>query len=113
MEGKDYVGYRRTKNKVIFHDVNKKARKIGPTCCSKACEKSSIRMCNSFSEDDRLKIFNDFWSNLNWDEKKLYVTFLVKKIPVERRRVEASVTSQRTHTFYYYLKLNNVPVSVC
>jgi hypothetical protein len=36
MEGKDYVGYRQTKNKVIFHDVNKKARKIGPTCCSKA-----------------------------------------------------------------------------
>lgn len=37
----------------------------------------------------------------------------MKKIPVERRRVEASDTSRRTHSFYYYLKLNNVPVSVC
>lgn len=58
-------------------------------------------MCNTFSENDRLQIFIDFRTNLNWDEKQMYVSFLVKKVPVERRRSDASI-SRRNHTYLYY-----------
>lgn len=113
MESKVYASYRQTINKKI-HEVIRKSRKIGPICSSKICEKSTARMCNLFSDDDRLKIFNHFWSNLNWDEKKLYVNSLVKITPVVRRRVKTSTLIHRkNYNYHYYLKLNNVPVSVC
>lgn len=51
-----------------------------------------------------LKIFTKCWG-LNWDEKRMYVSFLVKKVPVARRRSEAT-NSRRTHTYFYYLKLH-------
>jgi len=113
MEGKLYLSYRRTnEKKIIYHDVDRAAKQIGPTCNSKFCEKSSKRMCNTFSENDRLNIFTYFWTNLNWDEKQMYVSFLVKKIPVERRRSDAS-SSRRNHTYLYHLKLHGELVSVC
>jgi len=101
MEGKPYLSYRRTNEKKIYHDVDRAAKQMGPTCNSEICEKSSKRMCNTFSENDRLDIFTYFWTNLNWNEKQMYVSFLVKKVPVERRRSDAS--SSRRH--YTYLPL--------
>lgn len=113
MEGKPYLGYRRTnEKKLIYHDVDRAAKQIGPTCNSKICEKSSKRMCNTFSENDRLNILTYFWTNLNWDEKQMYVSFLVKKVPVECRRSDTS-SSRRNHTYLYHLKLHGELVSVC
>lgn len=112
MKGKGYLGYRRTPNKHIFHDVNRKARDMGPTCTNISCKKSSKRMCHRFSDEDRLNIFNYFWSTLNWDQKKMYVNMLVNKVPVKQRKTEASV-SRRTYTLFYFLKLNGDPINVC
>lgn len=67
MEGKAYLGYSRT-HKHIFHDVNKKARVMDPTCTNISCEKSSKRRCHRFSDEDRYNIFYNFWSTLNWKE---------------------------------------------
>lgn len=69
-------------------------------------------MCHRFSDEDRLNIFNNFWSTLNWDQKKKYVNMLVKKVPVKQRKTEASV-SRRTYTLFYFLKLNGDPINVC
>jgi len=52
MEGKPYLGYRRTNEKKIYHDVDRAAKQMGLTCNNKICEKFSKRMCNTFSEND-------------------------------------------------------------
>jgi len=51
MKGKGYLGYRRTPNKHIFHDVNRKTRDMGPTCTNISCKKLPKRMCHRFSDD--------------------------------------------------------------
>lgn len=42
----------------------------------------------------------------------MYVSFLVKKVPVERRRSDAS-SFRRNYTYLYYLKLHGELDSVC
>lgn len=53
MEGNAYLGYRRTNEKHILHDVNKKAKEMHSTCNSTFCKNSSISMCHRYSEDDK------------------------------------------------------------
>jgi len=60
MEDKPYLDYRRTNEKKIYHYVDRGAIQMGSTCKSKICEKSSKRMCNTFSENDRINIVTCF-----------------------------------------------------
>lgn len=111
LEGKAYLGYRRIQ-KNIFHDVLRKPRGMGSTCTNISCEKSTKIMYHKFSDQDRLNIFNYFWSTLNWDEKKMYVNMLVNKVPVKQRKTEAP-TSRRNYTFFCFLQLDGDSLNVC
>lgn len=79
MKEQSYLGYTGSKEKVISHNTNRQAKTMLPTCTKVSCQRSIKRKCNEILEDDRLRVFTDFWSNLSWPEKKIYVTSLVKK----------------------------------
>ena len=44
---------------------------IGPPCTSASCQKSTLRSCNSISEEQREWIFTKFWSMGTWDERRV------------------------------------------
>lgn len=101
MKGDPYLGYSRSRINQVLHNVDWVGKNIRPACAS---EKSQKRKCNEVAEVYRLKIFNRFWKNLNWDEKKTYVTSLIITTSVKQRTVESS---RRNSTMSYNLKIHD------
>ncbi|XP_076137473.1 uncharacterized protein LOC143120111 isoform X4 [Alosa pseudoharengus] len=97
MKGKSYTGKHRNE------ELLKEPRLIGPRCTSVACEKSSKHHCSEITEADREKIFKNFWENMTWEEKRMYVCGLVDVVPVQRRT--GSDTSRRSSTLVFFLKV--------
>lgn len=85
MTGKQYLGYRRDRSGKVFQDSYKEERKMGDACNSKICQKSTIRFCQSLDEEERRQIFDQFWSSMNWDQRKVYLSNMVEKTVVKRR----------------------------
>jgi len=110
MTGDPYLGYSRSKRNQILQNVNRLGKNIRPACNSDVCRKSQKRKCNEITEVNRLGIFNHFWKNLNWDEKKTYITSLVITNPVKQRTVESS---RRNSTMSYNLKVKDAYLCVC
>ncbi|KAG5277858.1 hypothetical protein AALO_G00092150 [Alosa alosa] len=97
MKGKSYTGKHRNE------ELLKEPRLIGPRCTSVACEKSSKHHCSEITEADRDKIFKNFWENMTWEEKRMYVCSLVDVVAVQRRT--GSDTSRRSSTLVFFLKV--------
>ena len=92
--------------------VTQKPREMGPRCPESAAHSKSSKMeCNKIAEGDREKIFKDFWENMSWDEKRMYVRCLIDVTPVQRKRgVE---DSRRSFTNFFFLKVNGIRKRVC
>lgn len=67
MKGENYLGYNRTKEGKVSHNVQRPSRK-SVHCDSEHCLKNK-RNCSSISIEDSQKLFSKFWS-LSWEEKK-------------------------------------------
>lgn len=85
MTGKQYIGYSRNKKGKVFHDRPREERTMGERCRSKVCKKSKVRFCDTVSDTQRLKIFGNFWSTMNWDQRKVYIANMVEQSKVKRR----------------------------
>lgn len=77
-----YVGWER-KGEKAKRGKKKAERVFGPACTSQACLKAIARHCQNITEDRRQTIFNTFWNTLSWDQKKIYVASLVKKVEIK------------------------------
>ncbi len=75
--GEAYGGYERTAGSKIKLNVPRSERKMGPKCDSKYCFEATNRHCNEILDADRLDIHKQFWQDMNWDQKKIYVSGLV------------------------------------
>lgn len=71
-KGEAYLGFSQNKknNFKVENNVQRKARKIGPTCSSEACKKKQKRDCASISPEQREELFRQFWKEMSWDSKK-------------------------------------------
>ncbi|XP_066498806.1 uncharacterized protein [Hoplias malabaricus] len=107
MEGKSYSG----KQKDVG-EVTRSARILGPGCTSEACKKSAKRFCHTFSEEERQRIFGNFWKNMNWEERRVFVSGLVDHTPVARKR-SVSKDSRRLSTLSYHLSVDGERRRVC
>lgn len=114
MNGQSYLGFRITQpDRKWIQDVPKSERKIGPPCSSNLCTKG-FRHCEKFQEELRLEIFNNFWNNLDWNNKKSYIRSLVENVPPKRRRLKhKGEVSRKGDSKHYYLLLNNEKFKVC
>lgn len=89
LHGKSYVGYKRSKDKVITHDCKREGRKMRERCKhtnqKDKLHENSFR-CHLISENDRKTIFKNYWKLSSWNEKRIYVKGLVGTRHVKRRR---------------------------
>lgn len=113
MRGKEYIGYSRGKDKIIKHNVIRKARVMGVCCTSKVCKKTQTRKCNLFTEESRKKIFQTFWNELNWNQRKVYVCSHVSRAETKRKTKVNEELSRRSATLRYTLSNNNEKLPVC
>ncbi|XP_032373999.1 uncharacterized protein LOC116690887 [Etheostoma spectabile] len=108
MEGKSYVSKRKKDGEV----VTKQPRAMGPRCTSNACKKASNRLCNEINEETRKKVFDEFWQQMDWAQRKLYVSQQVDRDPVERSRA-VGAQSRRSVSHRYHLMVNGKRKQVC
>lgn len=107
--GKAYQGYQMTE-KGIVHGIDRSERKLGPRCSSNYCRTSKKRNCHDVDEGKRVSLFERFWSDLGWDQKKIYVASLVD---VDDTNMKVSQDSRRSNTMQYFLKIDNKRIQVC
>lgn len=111
MLGKGYLGYTR-KNGKFKHDQQRSERKMGLTCTSAKCRKSKNRFCDKFSENVRSKIFTEFWSSMNWDQRKIFVSTNVTQRETQRK-TSVNDNSRRNFTLTYNLNNGLESLQVC
>nr|CAI5858394.1 unnamed protein product [Callosobruchus analis] len=89
MEGKQYLGYTKPKNKKMKQNQIRAARSLKPGCTSERCMRSKKRMCAN----------------------SLKMTYYLYSVCFERKT--ASDESRRAETLIYTLTLNNIKYPVC
>lgn len=111
MKGEEYLGFTRKNNK-WKHNKIRKERKIKERCDGKHCEKTKVYFCNKVTNEKRSQIFQNFWTDLTWDQKKMFVVNNVEKTEPKRRKTETKET-QKSNSFIYYLRVAGQPLRVC
>lgn len=67
----DYFGKKKC-NGVWDYKIPKKSRSLKEACNCKASQNGKTLQCKKFCEKERNEIFNYFWSELTWDQHKIY-----------------------------------------
>ncbi|KAJ8720578.1 hypothetical protein PYW08_006043 [Mythimna loreyi] len=117
MKGENYLGYRRDRKAKINEtfkvkqDVFKPARSMKPPCTSAFCKKSKLRSCDNINEEQRKHLFENFWQNMNWEQRRSFITSHVNKIP--KKITKNPESSKRTDSRTYVLTIDNVRHQVC
>lgn len=107
MKGENYIGFRKPKGqKNTFHDIPRDKRRLKPRCLCK----DPSKQCIKFTEEDRKNIFSNFWSDMSWEQRKVFVAATVKVC--DRKRPDKD-NSRRSITLKYHLILNNTHLPVC
>ncbi|CAG9833313.1 unnamed protein product [Diabrotica balteata] len=112
-KGETYDGLRKNEEGKWMIDVAKPPRQMKPFCNCKMSEKSKKIKCRNFTEEDRQHIFNQFWQNMSWAEKKVYISSLVDNMAPKDLKNRTNETSRRSNTFKCHLKKNGVRERVC
>ncbi|XP_053375677.1 uncharacterized protein LOC128547331 [Mercenaria mercenaria] len=106
MTGRSYKGLKKVDGKKKYC-VDKGERIMGERNCGNRCRKS--RKCFEVSEETRKSIFSSFWSNMDWQQKKVYAVSLVSKSEAGK----TSVGSKRKYTYRYYIRKGEEKFQVC
>lgn len=94
MLGKDYLGFTGMGN-ILKQNQPRGKRKMGPRCESAGCKRSSLRKCSEIMDDEIKQLFEMFWSELSWDQRKIYVANNVIRMN-PKRRYTSEPTSRRS-----------------
>ncbi|GLV37529.1 hypothetical protein CBL_20341 [Carabus blaptoides fortunei] len=113
MKGQSYSVVKKTKDIAKNTVIQRKQRELGPRCNSSMCLKSKEkRQCYKISEEQRQAVFKLFWSDMNWNERKIFVATLVHRVNVKQRTTQKA-SSPKNYTLKYHLKIENELVPVC
>lgn len=112
MKGDEYKGLKKNNGKWTY-DQPRNARQIKSVCNCKHSRSDSKIKCNLFTEEERLNIFKRFWQDLNWEQRKTYVTSLIDTTTPKDKKNMKNATSRRGVTLFYHLKKNGIRVRVC
>lgn len=59
--------------------------------------KSKNRHCDNFNQETRQLIFDDYWNNISWEQRKTFLSARVHSVDSKRRKVK-DVTITRIST---------------
>lgn len=88
------------------YTVPREGRTLKPRCHCKLSGKQSRINCQTFTDEDRLNIFTNFWKS-SWNEKKAIVRTLVTKFIPKDTKHRKNQTSRRKKTLQFHLKKNH------
>ena len=85
---------------------NRTKRSMKSPCVSKLCSESTERMCNQISLEERKKVFDYFWTELDWKAKQVYIANLIDI------KVHDS-DSRKKCSFIYHFEIEGKRLRVC
>ncbi|XP_030760570.1 uncharacterized protein LOC115885660 isoform X11 [Sitophilus oryzae] len=107
-KGQSYLGrIKLTDNNKWSYEKPKEPRKMKERCTCQKKEKGVMK-CATISENDRKKLFDHFWAQLTWDEKRVYINNTVILVPTQRhrhRKIENQ--SRRSQSLSYHLRVED------
>jgi len=98
LSGEEYVGYSRSKSKIVQHNVNREQKSMKSRCEHKARTKNNSRSfrCSEVSEKARQQIHGEYWALKSWGEKKAFVKALVDtRCAIRRRKWRKSAENKK------------------
>ena len=113
MRGQRYTGFKyNSESKKSTQDQLRHERKLKPRCNSNYCLKAKTRQCSEIPEEFRKKVFEEFWSKMTWDQRKVYVSSNVRKQVTKVKTTEAE-ESRRIGSFLYFIDNGQKKIQVC
>ena len=113
MSGENYTGVKKNEQGVKTYCSERIGRFFCPPNCGKKCEKSKDTKCKLLSEEDRANVFERFWKNVTWAEKRCYVTSHVDRRGVQQRTKGPGESSRRSYSYTYHLRKGGEVAQVC
>lgn len=111
MEGKPYKGMSKEGGKWGFNK-ERNGRILTESKCSKRCNRlGMVKQCYQLTENDRQTIFTNFWENMTWEQRKVYINSLVTAVDVTDKTVGEN--SRRNRSFRYCLRKDDERIPVC
>ncbi|XP_072386755.1 uncharacterized protein [Diabrotica undecimpunctata] len=111
MRGKEYKAKKKEKDGSIV-TIKRNSREMKPRCISAKClAAKEKRRCSMITKEQRRKIFDGFWSEMDWRQRKIFVCTLVNKQPTTQKRTQNK--SRRNLSLFYHLKIDNTVIPVC
>ena len=106
LQGKAYLGLKYDKENCVYKYNNvRPEKKIGPRCSSNKCKLSQVRQCNMIPEAEREGLFKRFWSEMDWGQRKVYISSLIDVCNTKQTTVAG--ISRRNFSYSYHLKTSN------
>ncbi|XP_049779219.1 uncharacterized protein LOC126176124 [Schistocerca cancellata] len=97
MRGQDYLGMQKDEFGKKRPTMSRSRREMKPRCTCKHSSLNRNRNCKDITEEQRQRIFNHFWQDMSWGERKIFVRSHVYYVPVKRRRNNSeSIKSHRS-----------------
>ena len=113
LKGRAYQGFEKLGQDANSNQTKaRSAREMKSRCVSPACAASRKRKCNEISEEQRQNLFDNFWQNMSWDEKKIHISGLVDSKPTKEKKAKSD-TSRRAYTYSYHLEVEGSRQPVC
>ena len=111
MKGLAYTGLRKVEGSWV--NIEKGPRALKPKGCVK-CGTSLVKFCSQLAEEERKDTFDTFWIYLDWEQRKVYVIYLVEIVGVKRRTINSGTSTRHvSNTGKYFLWKGNERISVC
>lgn len=112
MKGLEYKGMVKDEAGKWKYGKNKCKRIMKSPCTCSHSSKAKSRVCKNITEVQRKSIFDNFWKEMTWKERKMYIKGLVDTVPIQRRRGDAE-QSNRSHTFHYHFSIEGQRQEIC
>ncbi|CAG4997984.1 unnamed protein product [Parnassius apollo] len=101
-KGSQYYGKIKKNSKWVYESL-REPKRLKDRC--KCTRKTGIIKCGIIKDEERMKLFNQFWKTYTWGEKKIFVNDTVQSAATKRHRNrKLSDSSRRAQSFKYNLK---------
>ncbi|KAJ8317735.1 hypothetical protein KUTeg_005639 [Tegillarca granosa] len=110
MRGEKYLGVKKDASGKTRYCSQRSERILCEIGCGNNCRKGiGGRKCISFDEETRLNIFNSFWKDMTWKEKKVYTLSLINKKELRN----GNQMGRKKFSYQYFLKKGGERIQVC
>jgi hypothetical protein len=115
MRGEAYNGIVYSREKGKTKEVPKNAINLGARCGGKICDMQDSKTvrCSRISDESRQKLFDMFWKELDWDQRRIYVCSMVDVVPKKETKKGEGQESRRSCSLHYHLKVEDQRIRVC